>query len=122
MPFPESPREVYAENPLEEVICQFRFPAVLKISATAPADFQDAIRDDYPWYEEQAGGPSFPKEIIDLLPSGIPAPVLPRQPVYQFFTEDRGRSITLGQESITISENNYQDWGRSSASLGFLRF
>jgi uncharacterized protein (TIGR04255 family) len=95
---------------LGEVICQFRFPAVLKISATAPADFQDAIRDDYPWYEEQAGGPSFPKEIIDLLPSGIPAPVLPRQPVYQFFTEDRGRSITLGQESITISENNYQDW------------
>ncbi len=110
MPFPKSPREIYEENPLEEVICQFRFPAVLKISATAPADFQEAIRDDYPWYEEQAGGAGLPREIIDLLPSGIPVPGLPRQPEYQFFTEDRGRSITLGQEFIAVAENNYQDW------------
>ena len=110
MPFPKSPREVYEDNPLEEVICQFRFPAVLKISAAAPVDFQEAIRDDYPWFEEQAGGPGLPREIIDLLPSGIPVPGLPRQPEYQFFTEDRGRSITLSQEFIAVTENNYQDW------------
>jgi uncharacterized protein (TIGR04255 family) len=110
MPFPESPREVYAENPLEEVICQIRFPAVLKISATAPVDFQDAIRSDYPWYEEQVGGPALPKEITDMLPPGLPIPRLSQQPEHRFSTESRGRSITLGQEFIAVAENNYQDW------------
>ena len=110
MPFPKSPREVYADNPLEEVICHFRFPAVLKISATVPADFQDTIRDNYPWYAERAGSPGLPKEIIDLLPSGIPVPGILRQPEHQFFTEDRGRSITLGQDFIAVTENDYQDW------------
>ena len=110
MPFPESPREVYAENPLEEVICQLKFPAVLKISATAPVSFQDAIRGDYPWYEEQVGGAAIPKEIADMLPPGLPIPRLSQQPDHRFSTESRGRSITLGQEFVAVAESNYENW------------
>ncbi len=43
-PFSESPRVVYGKNPLEVVICQLRFPAILKISSESPVDFQEALR------------------------------------------------------------------------------
>ena len=110
MPFPRTPREVYAVNPLEEVICQLRFPAVLQISAAPPAAFQDAIREDYPWYEEQEAGLGLPQEFMDLLPPGIPLPRMPRQSLHRFYTENRARSITLEQESVAVADNYYRDW------------
>ena len=53
MPFPTSDREVYENNPLNEVICQIRYPAILRVAAETPSDFQEAIRDKYPMYEEK---------------------------------------------------------------------
>ena len=43
-------RYQYAVNPLVEVICQLRFPAILSISAKEPAAFQEAVRRDFPRY------------------------------------------------------------------------
>ena len=43
-------RYQYAVNPLVEVICQLRFPAILSISAMEPAAFQEAVRRDFPRY------------------------------------------------------------------------
>ena len=37
-------RCIYRRSPLIEVICQLRFPAILRIDAQAPAQFQEAIR------------------------------------------------------------------------------
>jgi hypothetical protein len=45
-PFPESERIIYAKNPLESVICQLRFPAILKISSEPPVEFQETLRKD----------------------------------------------------------------------------
>ena len=36
-------RCIYRRSPLIEVICQLRFPAILRIDAQAPAQFQEAI-------------------------------------------------------------------------------
>ena len=107
MPFPKSPREVYTKNPLEEVICQIRFPAILEITATSPVLFQNKIRSDYPWYEEQAGGPALPQEIIDLL-ANLPVPQ--SQPEHRFSTEDRTRSISLTQNFVAVADYEYQNW------------
>ena len=48
--FYERDRYQYRKNQLLEVICQLRFPTILSISAREPADFQDAIRDEFPKY------------------------------------------------------------------------
>ena len=63
--FSDRERYLYRKRQLVEVICQLRFPTILSISAREPADFQEAIRGDFPQYKrllEQAqpklsGGP-----------------------------------------------------------------
>ena len=63
--FLDRDRYLYRKRQLVEVICQLRFPTILSISAREPADFQEAIRRDFPQYkrlQEQpqptlAGGP-----------------------------------------------------------------
>ena len=46
--FSQEPRRLLRKNQLMEVICQFRFPEILAISAKPPVDFQEAIRDEFP--------------------------------------------------------------------------
>ena len=55
MPFPEVERVIYARNPLDQVVCQLRFPPILKIDAEIPAGFQDRVREDYPNFSETSG-------------------------------------------------------------------
>ncbi|MCX6020148.1 MAG: TIGR04255 family protein, partial [Chloroflexi bacterium] len=50
MLFPDSERVIYGRNPLVEVICQIRFPTILRISEGNLSDFQDKIRIEYPLY------------------------------------------------------------------------
>ena len=54
-PFPDAPRVMYERNPLVEVICQVRFPPVLRIEAQLPDAFQDRIRDVFPIYNDKMG-------------------------------------------------------------------
>ena len=46
--FSNEPRFIYSSNQLGEVICQLRFPDILSIETKLPADFQDAIRAEFP--------------------------------------------------------------------------
>jgi uncharacterized protein (TIGR04255 family) len=48
MPIPHRERVIYRRNPLQEVVCQIRFPRLLEIETEVPAGFQSAILDDYP--------------------------------------------------------------------------
>ena len=50
MLFSDHPRTHYRNAPAHEVICQLRFPAILTINNTEPADFQEAIRAEFPQY------------------------------------------------------------------------
>ena len=52
MPFPDATRVIFDANPLDEVICQVKFPPILRIE-TDPAAFQDQIRAEYPNYESK---------------------------------------------------------------------
>lgn len=44
MLFPPTQRVIYHKNPLVEVVCQLRFPTILKIDAEIPVAFQEAVR------------------------------------------------------------------------------
>ena len=50
MLFSDHPRTHYRNAPAHEVICQLRFPSILTINSVEPADFQEAIRAEFPQY------------------------------------------------------------------------
>ena len=47
MLFSDRPRTHYEKPLAHEVICQLRFPTILTINNTEPADFQEAVREDF---------------------------------------------------------------------------
>ena len=63
-------RCIYRRSPLIEVICQLRFPAILRIDAQAPAQFQEAIRGDYPQFSQRMENLPPRKEGGKLVPQG----------------------------------------------------
>jgi len=113
MPFPESDRVIYKINTLGKVICQLRFPPILKIDAEIPYEFQDRIRDAFPNYSEK-------REIRIEFPSDakvkIPPDVLNQlahstgSNNYEFSSENGEWVINLTRTFISLSANNYRRW------------
>jgi len=111
MLFPESERVLYKKNPLVEVICQFRYPTILRIREGQLADFQDRIRKDYPGYSEQEPSivvpPQIPKEFTAIIEQMKTPPGLAS---YRFSTRDSQRFISLRDEFMALAETNYEKW------------
>ena len=93
------PRVQYEKNQLLEVICQFRFPTILRIDSEEPAQFQERIRQMFPQYLVRMETP----------------PVLPgQQPQktknYQFVSADNRWKLNLTKDFISLSSVAYQNW------------
>lgn len=111
MPLPEYDRVIYSKNPLEEVICQVRFPPILRIDAELPAAFQDAVRDRYPLYEEKAQEgvtPEIPAALGKLLPPGWP--VGQPQRAHSFASADEQWVVTLTRDALSLTTKRYERW------------
>ena len=112
MPFPSSVRVIYDHNPLVEVVCQLKFPTVLRVSTGDIANFQDKIRGEYPFYESKE--PSFefvnvPKElssIVEMFPFPKPPGAIS---VHKFLEKDKTRFISLSQDFLAFSDNDYKN-------------
>lgn len=121
MKFPESPRVRYSRNPLVEVICQLRFPKILKIETEAPVDFQEVVRSDYPLF-------STPRSIeMSLLANPLPnlPPVLLEQGFSYEFADKGGEwKLVLSSDFIALSTLKYKSWedfrNRLSAAVKLL--
>jgi len=110
-PLPDSPRIIYGKNPLGQVICQLRFPSILRITAESPVEFQERIRSEYPVLRER-------RAEIDL-PSGIPPAVaqqivrsLPKRNAggYDFISEDGTWKVSLAGEFLALTVGRYEQW------------
>ena len=101
--FSNQPRKFYRRSPLIEVICQLRFPDILKIEAHEPADFQDAIRQVYPQYA---------KRIEQLPPQNAGGKMVEQGTVnnYQFISADSGWKVSLAKGFIALSTTRYTRW------------
>jgi uncharacterized protein (TIGR04255 family) len=108
--FPETPRVVYDNNTLEEVKCQVRFPPILAIEASPPAEFQEAVRSALPFFEVRTSV---------KLPSGMPnaiTQIIERDlsqvggKSYVFTSEDRFWSLTLTKDGISLNCRRYSRW------------
>lgn len=107
MVFPSSDRVLYGNNPLQQVICQLRFPPILRIDSDNAADFQDEIRDDYPLYSEEDSMQDLPlpEPLVKLINAG-PRP----NPVKKFSSPDQQWTVSLAQNFIALTAERYERW------------
>lgn len=116
MLFPESARLIFTLNPLQEVVCQLRFPTILEIKASEPASFQKTMRPGYPLYNRGealgllTGLPAgIPKDITDVL-ARLPIAQRGEDVVHKFITENSARTISLAPEFLAVTETEYGRW------------
>ncbi len=97
--FSDAERCLYGKPQLVEVICQLRFPTILKIENQSPFELQELIRGDYPNYsvrEERLNGQN-----------GAPPTT---QKNYQFLSMDNRWKVNLTQGFISLASHGYTRW------------
>lgn len=108
MLFSDRPRNHYPNTQLREVICQLRFPTILSINTTEPAEFQEAIRGEFPQYVRRQDAP--PPKVTGL---GTPNAKL-EQPApitnYHFVSADGLWKLNLTRDFISLSTLRYTGW------------
>lgn len=118
MPFPVSERVVYAKNPLVFVGCELRFPTILKIRTQPPAELQEHVRSDLPWFEAKQLGPTFPAEIPPQLAAQIVASTPGISTVgHEFSSEDRTWQLLITDSSFAFSTQAYPRWEEFKTKL-----
>lgn len=105
--FSSQHRCVYRENQLAEVICQLRFPEILTIGTTVPAQFQEAIRADFPQYSQRQEQPA-PK--LTGTPGNLSVQKQPPVTNYQFSSADGVWRVNLTSKFISLSCSRYTCW------------
>ena len=105
--FSTEPRCRYGTNPLAEVICQLRFPEILSISANAPVEFQEAIRESFPQFQrrQDVGAPK-----ITGVPGHFALENPPATVNYQFASADGLWRINLTGRFLSLTTNRYTCW------------
>jgi len=112
--FSEKERCTYGRNQLAEVICQLRFPEILSINATPPAEFQELIRAEYPQYSSTADTPA-PR--ISGVPGNLQIQNQPPTLNYQFSSADGAWRVNLTSKFISLSCANYTQWEKFAQKL-----
>ncbi len=89
----------YLKPQLIEVLCQLRFPTILKIENQSPFEFQELIRKDYPNYsvkeEHPPAQPNAPKGTVKN---------------HQFISLDGGWKVNLTRSFVSLSTHRYSTW------------
>lgn len=113
MPFPEVTRVLYRKNPLDEVVCQLRFPPILKIDAETPVDFQERVRRDFPNFSEtsELKVELAPTQEVPIPPEVV-AQLLKSSGIknYEFSSEDENWKINLTRSFVALTTKKYQRW------------
>ena len=112
--FSDRERYRYRKAQLVEVICQLRFPTILSISAREPADFQEAIRREFPQYkrlQEQTQ----PK--VSGAPGSLRVEEGDRITNYQFLSADGKWKVNLTNSFIALATPRYTNWEDFAAKL-----
>ena len=97
----------YSKNQLADVICQLRFPEILSINTTPPADFQDQIRIQYPQFS--TNHEVSPPKIVGI-PGNMQVATQPATVNYQFTSQDGNWRVNLTSKFISLSCAQYTNW------------
>jgi uncharacterized protein (TIGR04255 family) len=101
--------------PLVEVICQIRFPPILRIARSEPSEFQDLIRNRFPVLGIEQG------IIFPISQSGanVPSPEIQSR-VYKFATDDGKSFASLSVDFYAVSTNSYHHWEEFADHLALI--
>jgi uncharacterized protein (TIGR04255 family) len=105
MPLPVAKRVIYEKNLLDRVICQLRFPPILKIEKEIPADFQDRIREQFPQYRQKE---ELPVPIPTQLQINLPGEFQSKN--HEFSSEDGKWTVNLTRTFIALTTRDYRRW------------
>jgi uncharacterized protein (TIGR04255 family) len=104
--FPQLPEVRLKKSPLREVLCQVRFPPILRIEKEAPANFQEAIRNRYPNLEVEHGvvlqfgiNPMTDKPTLETSAK-----------IYRFKSLDSKSNVALSTDFFALSTSEYSHW------------
>ena len=90
--FSNAERCRYGKPQLIEVVCQLRFPVILKIENQSPYEFQELIRGDYPNYSVKEEHPpsqaNAPKDTVKN---------------HQFVSLDGGWKVNLTRSFVSLA-------------------
>lgn len=103
MLFADNTRYSYVNSPLIETICQLRFPTILSIGSTEPAQFQEAIRTDFPKYAARQE-----QQQARLVNGQVEQP--PAITNYNFISADGLWKVNLTKDFIALSTLRYTRW------------
>jgi uncharacterized protein (TIGR04255 family) len=119
MPFPDTPRVVYGKSPLVEVICQLRFPTILKIGAELPVAFQERVRGEYPEFRAKPEAAlNLPPQLIETIPQDVQMLLpSPSGSVYDFISADEQWVIGLTRDFLALTARRYERWEVFEAQL-----
>ena len=107
----------YQKSPLIEVVFQLRFPTILSINAKQPMEFQEKIREKYPFYQE---GDEQQNEMI-IGPDGSPVQMKMNSiKNYAFISSDKNYKINLTTSFISISTLKYTQWEEFRKHIEFV--
>ncbi len=111
--FPHAEEVQLAYPPLVEVVCQVRFPPILRISRDDPIDFQEQLRHRFPQLQtEQDVQVQFP------LPGNPAAPSAEFRPrLHRFISQDEQTTVSLTLNFYALSTHRYTHWRDFAADL-----
>lgn len=113
--FPDKQEIPLTNPPLEEVVCQVRFPIILRITKDEPSEFQESVRARFPVLEWEQG-------VRVQLPGlgNIPEPLAEVQPkIFRFKSWDEETAVALAPDFYAVTMNNYVHWTVFAETLQF---
>lgn len=110
-------RERYTNSPLVEVIFQLRFPTILAINSKSPVDFQERIREQYPFYTEQTENQD---EFLINPQQGAQIHRKSNNKNHNFISADRKYKVNLTPSFISISTMEYTQWEDFRSHIEFV--
>jgi uncharacterized protein (TIGR04255 family) len=103
--FPQQEDIRLQHAPLVEVICQVRFPPILRIVNEAPVAFQERIRGSFPQFDVEKG------MIVQMTRLGIEPPsAKPPPPTFRFQSPDGHTMVSLSPTFYALSTTSYTHW------------
>lgn len=105
--FSNESRRRFEHHQLLEVICQLRFPEILSIETRVPADFQEAIRREFPQYRATKETP--PPRMVGT-PGNMKMQPQKEMTNYQFISADGVWRVNLTTTFISLSCLRYTTW------------
>lgn len=114
--FPHRP-DVQLENaPLAEVICQVRFPPILRILREDPSELQERVRHRFPELQiEQGVAISF-----SAAAGGTPPAVETPPKLYRFGSADGHTIVSLALDFFAVSSQAYSHWHDFAGDLALV--